>query len=146
MEVGDAVDEVVDRVPELVGDGVDRVRELLGRDDEPAAAEVGAVEPEREVEQRVVALVADALDDLADGRRDVRVDLEVTGLEPLPPLTEVEELERSVLLGGLVMLRDRRRRVTHAGRGRTGSSRSRRRTRRRRSAARGRAGTWIGGP
>jgi hypothetical protein len=91
MEVGHAVDEVVDRVPERVRDGVGRARELVGRDHEAAAAEVGAVEPEGQVEQRVVALVADALDDLADGRRDVRVDLEVTGLEPLPPLTEVEE-------------------------------------------------------
>jgi hypothetical protein len=91
MEGGDTVDELVDRAPERVGDGVDRPFELVGRDDQPAPAQVGAVEPKRQVEQRFVALVADASNDLADGCRDVRVDLEVTGLEPLPPLTEVEE-------------------------------------------------------
>ena len=91
MQIAETVDQLVDRVSQFLRDGVDRVRELLRRDDEAAVAEVGAVEPQGEVEQRGVALVADALDDLADGCRDVRVDLEVTGLEPLPPLTEVEE-------------------------------------------------------
>ena len=87
-----------------IGDAVDRVGELVGRNDEAALPKVHAVEPQRELEQDVVALVADALNDLANGVGYVRVDLEAPGLEPLPPIPEVEELEHLVLLDGLVML------------------------------------------
>lgn len=43
-------------------------------------------------------------DDLANEGGYVRVDLEVSGLEPLPPIPEVEELEHLVPLSSLVMV------------------------------------------
>ena len=68
-------------------------RHLLFGHQDAGPAEVAAVEPQGQLDQRVVAFDEDALKDDANGFRDGRVDLESAWLESLPPLSQVEELE-----------------------------------------------------
>ena len=76
MQVLEATNERVDGRLHLGGDGLLGIRELGRRDDQTALAQVGAVEPHREVEQGIVALGAHARDDLAHGLLHGGVDLE----------------------------------------------------------------------
>jgi len=103
MEALEPLHDGVDRALQLGRDGLLGVLELGRSDDETALAQVGAVEAEREVEDGCIAVGAHAREDLAHGPLHGGVDLEASGLEPLPPVPEVEELEHLVLLGGLVL-------------------------------------------
>ena len=91
MQVPEAFDQRVEGVLQ-VGRRLELgCRELLVAHHE--RIEAGAVEPFGELQQRGVALGADASEDVPNGVGDGGVDLEGRGLEPLPPFTEVEELE-----------------------------------------------------
>ena len=103
MEVGEALDQGVESRLQLRGHGLFCSLELLRRDGEAALSEVRAVELQREVEEGVVALGADAVDDAAYRVGYGGIDLEASGLEPLPPVPEVEELEHLALLVDLVV-------------------------------------------
>ena len=73
--------------------GVERRCELVRRRDDAPFAKVGAVESKGQIEGGCVTLTADAFDRVANGGGYVGIDLEAPGLEPLPPVPEVEELE-----------------------------------------------------
>ena len=91
MQVVQAFDQGIERVLQVGGCVELRGGELLVGDDE--RIEARAVEAFRELEQDGVALGPDAREDVPNGVGDGGVDLEGRGLEPLPPFTEVEELE-----------------------------------------------------
>jgi hypothetical protein len=93
MQIDQPLHERIDGRAKLHRNGVERRCELVRRCDDAPFAKVGAVESKRQIEERCVTLTADAFDRVANGGGYVGIDLEAPGLEPLPPVPEVEELE-----------------------------------------------------
>jgi hypothetical protein len=93
VQIDQSLHEPIDRRAKLHRNGVERRYELVRRRDDARFAKVGTVESKRQIEERCVTLTADAFDRVANGGGYVGIDLEASGLEPLPPIPEVEELE-----------------------------------------------------
>ena len=111
-QVVEPLDQFVERLPELRRRVALGRRQLLVGDQD--LAELGAVEPQRQFDEHLVALHEDALEDAGDGVRDGGVDLEPGGLETLAPLAQVEELEHvRTPRGPRDGIRDRSSRAPH---------------------------------
>jgi hypothetical protein len=93
MEIDQTLDERIDRRAKLCRNGVEPRGELVRRRDDAAFTKIGPVEAKRQIEERCVTLTADAFDRVANRGGYIGIDLEAPGLEPLPPVPEVEELE-----------------------------------------------------